>query len=45
MLCFTAKKLGGQYNVYMWEFKKDKYVINDTWFCKKHVNLKKLIES
>lgn len=45
MVCFTAKKIPGKYNIYMWEFKKDGYVVDDKFFIFQHLNLKKLIES
>lgn len=45
MLCFTSKKIPGKYNIYMWEFKKDGYVIDDKYWCPQHINLKKIIES
>ena len=44
MICFTANKIPGKYNIYMWEFKKDGYVIDDKYWCREHLNLKKLIE-
>ena len=44
MICFTAKKIPGKYNVHMWEFKKDGFVVDDKYFVFQHVNLKKLIE-
>ena len=44
MICFTAKKIPGKYNIYMWEFKKDGYVVDDKYFIFQHLNLKKLIE-
>ena len=44
MICFTANKIPGRYNIYMWEFKKDGFVVDDKYWCKEHLNLKKLIE-
>ena len=44
MVCFTAKKIPGKYNIYMWEFKKDGYVVDDKYFLFQHLDLKKLIE-
>lgn len=44
MLCFTSKKIKGKYNIYMWEFKKDGFVIDDKYWCREHLNLNKLIE-
>ena len=44
MICFVSKKYVGRYNIYMWEFKKDGYVVDDKWWCRQHLNLKKLIE-
>lgn len=44
-LCFVANKENCFLDfIYVKEFKKDGYVIDDTWFCRKHVNLKQLIE-
>lgn len=43
MICFTAKKYPGKYNVHMWEFEKDGYVVDDKYFIFQHVNLYKLI--
>jgi len=45
MICFTAKKYPGKYNVHMWEFKKDGYVVDDKYYVFQHVNLKKLIDA
>ena len=44
MICFIAKKIPGKYNIYMWEFKKDGYVVDDKYWLMQHLNLKKLIE-
>lgn len=44
MICFTAKKIPGKYNIYVGEFKKDGYVVDDKYFVFQHINLKKLIE-
>ena len=44
MICFTAKKIPGRYNVHMWKFKKGGYVVDDKYFVFQHVNLKKLID-
>ena len=44
MICFTAKKIPGKYNIYMWEFKKDGYVVDDKYFIFQHVNLRRLID-
>ena len=44
MICFTAKKIEGKYNIYMWEFSKDGYVVDDKYWCSQHLNIKKLIE-
>ena len=44
MICFTAKKYPGRYNIHMWEFKKDGYVVDDKFFVFQHVNLYKLLE-
>lgn len=44
MICFVSSKIKGPYNIYMWEFKKDKYVVDDKWWCKQHINIKKILE-
>lgn len=44
MICFTAKRIPGKYNVHMWEFERDGFVYDDKYFVFQHVNLKKLIE-
>lgn len=45
-ICFVANK---NYNIegtyFIKEFDKNKYVINDTWFCRKYINLTKLINN
>lgn len=45
-ICFVAdnKKVFSDF-IYVKEFKKDGYMIDDTWFCKKYINLKNIIES
>ena len=45
MICFTAKKIPGKYNIYMGEFKNDGYVVDDKYFIFQHLNIKKLIDS
>ena len=44
MICFTSKKIKGDYNIYMWEFKKDGFVVDDKYWLFQHFNMKKLIE-
>lgn len=44
MICFTTKKIPGKYNVRMWEFKKDGYVVDDKYWLFQHVNLRKFVE-
>ena len=44
MVCFVAKDIPGRYNIYMPEFKKDGYVVDDKYFIFQHLNLKALIE-
>lgn len=45
-ICFVSNK---DYNIegtyFIKEFDKNKYVINDTWFCRKYINLTKLINN
>ncbi|MBR3319634.1 DUF1919 domain-containing protein [Candidatus Saccharibacteria bacterium] len=43
MICFTAKKIPGKYNIYMREFKKDGYVVDDKYCIFQHLNITKLI--
>ena len=43
MICFTAKQYPGEYNIYMWEFRKDGYVVDDKYFIFQHINLLKLL--
>lgn len=39
MICFVAKKLPGEHNIYMREFKKDGYVVDDKYWLPQHINI------
>lgn len=45
MICFVAQEIPGKYNIYMWEFKKDGYTVDDKYYIFQHLDLKKLIEA
>lgn len=43
-VCFTAKKTPGEYNIHMWEFKKDGYVVDDKYWLFQHMNVNKFFD-